>query len=306
MKKIAIRLSSIAVHLVSGLLAAFIVLYLQDWFGMGDTKSYVFWTLPLSFGLAVFGKTILDIFSTQKRVLRILFIFIASGLIAFGWLWGVYLILGPWINTFSIAVFYLWFIGTFFQLNFIDLLIKKREKITIKRFSILVIGLPLVLIICVASIYGASILHVYLTRPIPETYLIPSDFEGMFKVISGQECGISPKVENGRRVLEIPDNGVLIIKPTSESGIIDHRYYLVDDNGKRIEIEKNYSNETIPSPNVRLLGSGRSSRTINSLKITFKSEEFLVNQDTVYKYNYKYEQQLDSLVYALIEACMTK
>jgi hypothetical protein len=49
---------------------------------------------------------------------------------SFGWAYGVYLILGPWINAFSIPVFILWIIGMFFQLVFIDKFIHTQHAKT--------------------------------------------------------------------------------------------------------------------------------------------------------------------------------
>jgi hypothetical protein len=50
----------------------------------------------------------------------------------------------------------------------------------------------------------------------PETFLIPKDFQGKIRVIYGEKCGIDPPEENGRRVLKIPNSGLLIIKPDIE------------------------------------------------------------------------------------------
>jgi hypothetical protein len=72
--------------------------------------------------------------------------------------------------------------------------------------------------------------------PQPETYLIPENFEGRFRVIYGETCGVDPKIENGRRVLEIPDSRLLIIKPKFIEGKTDYKFFFVDNNGSRTEI----------------------------------------------------------------------
>ena len=44
----------------------------------------------------------------------------------------------------------------------------------------------------------------------PETFLIPSTLEKRFRVIYDEKCGVEPKYENGRRIIVIPYNGVLM------------------------------------------------------------------------------------------------
>ncbi|MFS4469710.1 DUF6843 domain-containing protein [Maribacter sp. 2210JD10-5] len=72
----------------------------------------------------------------------------------------------------------------------------------------------------------------------PETYLIPSDFRGRVNIIYDQKCGMETEFENDRRVYRIPDDGILLTKFKTPSGLIDHKYFLVDNNGNRTELTK--------------------------------------------------------------------
>ncbi|MCH4824543.1 hypothetical protein ML462_15325 [Gramella lutea] len=72
----------------------------------------------------------------------------------------------------------------------------------------------------------------------PETFLIPKDFRGRANIIYDQKCGLDEEYENGRRVYRIPEDGVLLTKFSKPSGFIDHKYYLVDKTGNRIELSK--------------------------------------------------------------------
>lgn len=311
-KPIIIKIFSSLVNLLSGLLAAIVILYFQDWFGSGDTYSYLFWTIPLSIGIAFFGKSILNLFPTKNKLLRLLIILIASVAISFVWVYAVYLILGPWINAFSIPVFLLWIIGIFFQLVFIDRFIKTElTKTTISSVLKVALGFPTILILSVISIYGLSFFGSYLSRPEPETFLIPTNFEGSFKVIYGEECGIMPPTENGRRILRIPANGILIVQPEFESGIIDHEYYFIDEDGKRTKIEQyeNYSDGTKNIPGVRLGGSGSMGGAMpdggfsSESPLAIHYTDFQVYQDTIDRYDFKKERKFDSLTTALVEEC---
>ena len=65
-------------------------------------------------------------------------------------------------------------------------------------------------------------------HPEPETYLIPKGFTGRVNVIFNQKNGAAIKYENGRRIYEIPSNGILLTQIKDEYGIINHQYYYVD------------------------------------------------------------------------------
>lgn len=311
-KPIIIKILSSLVNLLSGLLVAIVILYFQDWFGSGDTYSYIFWTIPLSIGIAIFGKSILNLFPLNNKLLRLLITLIVSVVISFGWVYAVYLILGPWINAFSIPIFLLWIIGMFFQLVFIDQFIQTQHtKTTAKVYIKVILGFPIILLLSVIGIYGLSFIGSYLSKPEPETFLIPTNFEGSFKVIYGEECGLNPPIENGRIILQIPANGILIVQPEFEGGIIDHEYYFIDNDGKRTKIEQyeNYSDGTKNIPGVRLGGSGSiggampngGSSSESPLAIHFT--DFQVYQDTIDRYDFKEERKFDSLTTALVEEC---
>lgn len=309
---IILKILSCIVNLLSGLITAIVILYVQDWFGSGDIYSYLFWTIPLSIGIAFFGKSILKLFPIKNKILKLLIILIVSVVISFVWVYGVYLILGPWINAFSIPIFLLWIIGIFFQLGFIDRFIQtERTNITITSFIKVVLGFPIILVLSVVIIYGLSFFSSYLSRPEPETFLIPTNFEGSFKVIYGEECGINTPTENGRRILQIPKNGILIVQSEFESGIIDHEYYFIDEDGKRTKIEQyeNYSNGTKNIPGVQLGGSGSMIGAMPDGSFSSESPlaihytDFQVYQDRIDIYDFNEEIKFDSLTTVLVEEC---
>ena len=175
----------------------------------------------------------------------------------------------------------------------------------------MILGFPGILFLSVISIYGLSFFGSYLSRPEPETFLIPQNFEGSFKVIYGEECGMNPIIENGRRVLQIPSNGILIIQPEFEGGIIDHEYYFIDKDGKRTKIEQyeNYSDGSKNIPGVQLGGSGSiggampNGGSSSESHLAIHYTDFKVYQDTIDRYDFKEERRLDSLTTALVAEC---
>ncbi|MFK7807260.1 MAG: hypothetical protein AB8F74_05590 [Saprospiraceae bacterium] len=92
----------------------------------------------------------------------------------------------------------------------------------------------------------------------PETYLIPKDYSGIITVVYGEDCGIETPVENGRRILEIPDSGILIIRAEQEGGRIDHEYYFVNQNKERVKVApyENHYDGTVSIPGIKFRGSG--------------------------------------------------
>ncbi len=71
----------------------------------------------------------------------------------------------------------------------------------------------------------------------PEDYLIPNDYKGRVCIIFNRNQGAPTKYENGRRVYQIPDNGILLTQFKDEYGLIDHHYYHIDKSGKRTALK---------------------------------------------------------------------
>ncbi|MDP4255061.1 MAG: hypothetical protein Q8938_13715, partial [Bacteroidota bacterium] len=60
--------------------------------------------------------------------------------------------------------------------------------------------------ILMQTIFLGSCIH----KSEPETYLIPKGFQGRATIIFNQKLGVPSKYENGRRVYEMPLNGILL------------------------------------------------------------------------------------------------
>lgn len=173
-----------------------------------------------------------------------------------------------------------------------------KKKLTTKLITVII---PLILYLpstyLFITLYG---------RTTPVTFLIPSDYEGQFCVIYGEKSGVNPAYEDGRMVFNIPDNGILIIQPEFESGIINHEYFLVDKNGARNKITSIYSyNERSKHMPTVLLGSSGSMGAgkmpdgswSSESPLAIKYTEFTIyNKDAAAADNHKTEQLIDSVV----------
>jgi hypothetical protein len=73
-------------------------------------------------------------------------------------------------------------------------------------------------------------------NPEPADFLIPKGYSGRVAVVFEQKQGEKPKYANGRRIYEIPDNGILLTQFKAEFGFIDYRYFMVDSNGAQTSL----------------------------------------------------------------------
>ncbi len=315
-RSIIIKVLSGLLNILTCLIGTLVVLSFQDWFGSNDIYPLLFWTIPLSTGLVVSGKNILTLFRTQNRILRLLLIILTAILIPFAFVYLVSMFLGSWINAFSLPIFHLWIVGTFVQLLFLDLfLLKITKKIKPIKTLLKIVILPITIILTIIGMYMISFLNAYLTRPEPETFLIPDNYAGKIRIVYGEECGVNPLIENGRRVLQIPNSGLLIIKPKFKAGIIDHEYYFVDSNGNRTIANRNNGYED-QSRGVQLSGSGSiggampdgSSSSESPLAIHFT--DFYVHSGSSNEFTNKeytaQEKRIDSLTRASVKDCRKK
>ena len=71
----------------------------------------------------------------------------------------------------------------------------------------------------------------------PEIYLIPIGFVGKVNVIFNQTYGNAIKYEDGKRIYEIPRNGILLTQFKEEDGFTIHHYYYVDSTGTRLPLK---------------------------------------------------------------------
>ena len=68
----------------------------------------------------------------------------------------------------------------------------------------------------------------------PELYLIPDNYEGVVIVLFNQPNGQQERYDGGRRLFDIPPNGVLATRfPKTTHGKLNQVYYYKDNNGNR-------------------------------------------------------------------------
>ncbi|HEU4718128.1 MAG TPA: hypothetical protein VFU15_09850 [Bacteroidia bacterium] len=299
--------------LVCALIAQLFIL-IQDGRGQGDIYAFLFWTIPLAAALAFSGGTIVQLTEVKNFSVRLMLLFAVTVFVSSGWIFFVSIFLGGWINAFSFPLLYPWIAGSFVQLGF--LLWRLPEPATpVKRSRLLVklLLFPAAFIIATIACIAVRSVYLNLNGPEKELYLIPDNFNGDFRVVYGEKCGVLPESENGRRVMRIPADGVLIVQEEFRAGTIDNVYYLVDAAGKRTKVNEIYDVSgrfSKPGASVMLSSTGsiagkmpdESFSSESPLAITY--EDFtLFNKDTANADTEKNRDRLDSLTEAKVGEC---
>ncbi len=138
---------------------------------------------------------------------------------------GIFIMLCGWIICFDV---FLLIIGIPFFLIGMLLVFLSKKSIAVK---IITVAIPIVL-----WWIGFEIILHEINKKTPVTLLIPENFKGQVRVVYGEMNGVVPQKENGRMLLAIPENGILIVQPFLESGLDDIEYYAVDSKNQRTRI----------------------------------------------------------------------
>jgi hypothetical protein len=106
---------------------------------------------------------------------------------------------------------------------------KSKYKILIKILSITIFLLGVVSIYVYWQVIGDN-----------ETYILPNGYKGAVTVIFNREEGQKPKYEQGKRIYEIPSNGVLITQFSPNEGWHKPAQYFYKKGDELIEIPNDY------------------------------------------------------------------
>lgn len=161
---------------------------------------------------------------------------------------------------------------------------------------------PLTIIFQFAAI-NLSNLYTKLFLMTEQTFLIPENFEGEFRIVYNEKCGIEPKIENSHRLIEIPSNGVLILK-TKYSYHDQNEYYLVDIAGHRTKINQtDYGKISKGQIPVVMPLTGEGTANMNDKTEYVFSDFYLCNKDTAYPNLGAFNEKFDELTDSLVKTC---
>jgi hypothetical protein len=206
---------------------------------------------------------------------------------------GLIVVLGSFI-LYHFSDYYFLLTLPFFIIGLILIFISKKKRKT--KFIIL-------------SISGITWILIHFFLAPKKTILIPSYFEGQFRIVYEEQCGTQPNYEKGRQLLKIPDNGILILKTKFVSDA-HNEYFLVNKNGSRqkINVVVQSTDKAIKLPTVMIpftSSLGQSTPFVNYTKTPARqiifSDFYLFNHDTIDKtedniYTYNFLLLTDSIV----------
>lgn len=124
------------------------------------------------------------------------------------------------VGALHVGVFYLLGIPLFGLLLGIILVWTARAAAE-RKILFTVLPLPIVL--------SVFFLLSEINKAEPEVFLIPKDLRGEIVVFYDEPCGLPPVYENGRRIYQIPDSGVLITAFKENTGHLDQKFYFIDE-----------------------------------------------------------------------------
>lgn len=141
------------------------------------------------------------------------------------------------IGLMNIAVLY------FFGLPFLLLLagfvfLWKSDVSVVTRLVCTALSVPMIL-------FGFFLFIQLLPKAEPETFLINHDFKGRFTIIFDEKCGQAIDYKKGRRIYRVPDSGVLILRGPRTVGVMDQKFFLLDDTEMEIPMPQFRENDLV-------------------------------------------------------------
>ncbi|WP_108807632.1 MULTISPECIES: DUF6843 domain-containing protein [Aquimarina] len=227
--------------------------------------------LPLATGIAFSAKLILSFLNNKKIILVIIFIITISVLLAIVWGYIAFLSTllfaigyGVYNSTVLPGMIIIYFIAILLQFSFLHLFLLQNNE----RTNNGVLGLVLLPVYTI----GFTAISIFITFGITmypllfhkETYLIPQNFQGCVRVVYNFECGVEAQKKNGRSIIHVPDNGLILLKNelklpknllvTIWKQQLDQEFYIVDSKGNKEKLhhKERYSQNT--SKGVRITG----------------------------------------------------
>ena len=125
-----------------------------------------------------------------------------------------------------------------------------------------------------------------------------------------EKCGQSYDKINGVKTLIFPQNGILVLNEAFDRHV-NYKYYLIDDLGKRTEIQaiRDFKSRINNQPYILMSGSGTIGQTIEAnssrqeeKEITY-SDFYVYNKEIADRNNAESQQKFDSITTKIVNQC---
>ena len=143
--KLSINITGFIASLLAASGFALVKSRLNDWWGINDLKSAIFWLVVFSLTISLISKTVLMLIQNKSSIYQTLTTFVSSFLFAYGAYFLMFIIMGGYVNAFSLSFFLMFLFGSFVQLLIHSFsAISLSSKTVIKTLVIVVFGFPLI------------------------------------------------------------------------------------------------------------------------------------------------------------------
>ncbi|SEP92344.1 DUF6843 domain-containing protein [Flavobacterium urocaniciphilum] len=141
-----------------------------------------------------------------------------------------------------------------------------------------------------------------------EYFLIPKNYNGKVQIIYNSNCWSKIEYKNGIRIYRIPKNGILFTSSEDQQGIINQKYFFVDEKNNKKEITqfdvRDFNEEWTTEKNQN--EPSRDSIGIFFAGRTYSdgmSEFYVTNYKKLESFDLKYDQKFDSIKMKLLKKC---
>ena len=143
--KLSIKITGFIASLLAASGFALVRSRLNDWWGINDLKSAIFWLVVFSLTISLISKYVLMLIQKKNPIYQTLMTFISSFLFAYGGYFLMFIIMGGYVNAFSVPIFLMFLFGSFVQLLIYSFsVISLSSETVIKPLFIVVFGFPLI------------------------------------------------------------------------------------------------------------------------------------------------------------------
>lgn len=283
---------------------AFVRVQTNDGFGRGDLIGFLYWNLLFAIYLFAIAWILRPRLTIVRRMPRLLSWTIVGACAGFLWTWIVAAALGPWIQTFSFPVLYIWTVaGAVF-----GLIVGGRPSLGLSVRSrpwLVLLVPPAALVTVIALNVGLLLGSRYLWgRAQPEVFTFPDQFIGQVYIVRDSVRGQTVPTEGRARKYNIPPSGIFVTSSRPVDGWLHQAFFYRQSDGSTTPINARWDatiddtpeNRADTTVGVYFLHSG--TRTENHCSVEYTS--FSVGR----KADILAERGVDSLESYLAQRCV--
>jgi len=141
----------------------------------------------------------------------------------------------------------------------------------------------------------------------PEIFLIPKGYEGKVTIIFKKGCGSRMNKTEEGFVYNIPKSGILLLDHEKKDTIINYKYYFIDEEGHRDEVQRLNTNEVndenINKNRAAVFYAGKTGRLIKNKNGVYRTHEFYVSSFAEFSKSFDYEVTFEKRIENELDKC---